>query len=149
MKRMSTRTHGVLDLLTAGTLVALPRMLGWGERVTNTLTGVALGSLGYSLLTNYEFGLIRILPMRAHLAIDALSGAALCASPAMFPEEDRSTHAALVALGLFEIGAGMMTQPEPYSAESYQMARSLGRDHGRLGDDFAAGVRRSATSASL
>ena len=38
MTRMSTRTHGVLDFLTAGTLVALPRALGWGERVTSTLT---------------------------------------------------------------------------------------------------------------
>jgi len=146
---MSTKTHGVLDLLTAGTLVALPRMLGWGERVTNTLTGVALGSLGYSLLTNYEFGLIRVLPMRAHLALDAGSGAALCASPMMFPEEDRSTHAALIALGLFEIGAGLMTQPEPYADESLHMARSLGQDRGRIGSDFANGVRQASTSASL
>jgi len=149
MRRMSTKNHGVLDLLTAGTLVALPRMLGWGERVTNTLTGVAVGTLAYSLLTNYEFGLIRILPMRAHLAIDAASGTALCASPLMFPEEERSTHAALVALGLFEIGAGMMTQPEPYADESMHMARWLGQDRGQLGSGYADGVRRASTSASL
>src|SRR3954466_3106545 len=100
MNRMSTRTHGVLGLLSAGTLLALPRVFGWGERVTKTLTTAAIGTLGYSLLTNYEFGMVRVLPMRAHLALDAASGLALCASPAMFPEEDRSTHAALVGLGL-------------------------------------------------
>ena len=88
MTRMSTRTHGVLDFLTAGTLVALPRMLGWGERVTDTLTKVAIGTLGYSLLTDYEYGVLRVLPMRGHLAIDAMSGVALCAAPAMFPEEE-------------------------------------------------------------
>ncbi len=77
MTQMSTRTHGVLDFLTAGTLAALPRALGWGERVTNALTNVAIGTLGYSLLTNYEYGVLRVLPMRGHLAIDAMSGVAL------------------------------------------------------------------------
>src|SRR4051794_33400273 len=149
MTQMSTKTHGVLDLVTAGTLVALPRMLGWGERVTNTLTTVAIGTLGYSLLTNYEFGLVRILPMRAHLAIDGLSGAALCAAPAMFPEEDPSTQGALVALGLFEMGAALMTRPEPFADESLHMARSLGQDLGRPGDEYAEGVRRASTSAML
>src|SRR5438309_1415816 len=115
MTRISTRTHGVLDLVTAGTLVALPRMLGWGERVTKALTAVGIGSLGYSLLTDYEFGLVRVLPMRGHLALDAAAGAALCMSPTMFPEEDDSTHAALVGLGLFELGAALLTRPEPDS----------------------------------
>jgi hypothetical protein len=145
MTRISTRTHGVLDFLTAGTLVALPRVLGWGERVTNTLTGVAIGTLGYSLLTNYEFGVLRVLPMRGHLAIDAMSGVALCAAPAMFPEEDRSTHATLVALGLFEIGAAMLTQPEPFAEEALEMARSLGQP----ADVSAEGVRAASTSSML
>ena len=149
MTRISTRTHGVLDFVTAGTLVALPRMLGWGERLTNTLTTVALGTLGYSLLTNYEFGLFRVLPMRAHLAIDAVSGAALCSAPAMFPEEDASTHAALVALGLFEVGASILTQREPFQGESLHMAHSLGQVTGPDTEEFAAGVRRSSTSAML
>jgi hypothetical protein len=148
MTRMSTRTHGVLDFLTAGTLAALPRALGWGERVTNTLTGVAIGTLGYSLLTNYEYGVLRVLPMKGHLAIDAMSGVAHCAAPALFPEEDRSTHAALVALGLFEIGAALLTQPEPFAEEALRMARSLGQPpYGP--DGSAAGVRGASTSSML
>lgn len=139
----------MLDLVTAGTLLALPRMLGWGERVTNTLTTAALGTLGYSLMTNYEFGLIRVLPMRAHLALDAMSGASLCAAPLMFPEEDASTHTALMALGMFEIGAALMTQPEPFGDESLHMAQSLGQVQGRTADGYAEGVRRASTSAML
>lgn len=127
MIRMSTKTHGVLDLLSAGTLVALPRMLGWGERLTNTLTNLAIGTLGYSLLTNYEFGMIRVLPMRAHLALDAASGLALCASPTLFPEEDHSTHVALVGLGLYELGAAMLTRPEPFADGSRHTARASAR----------------------
>jgi hypothetical protein len=148
MTRMSTRTHGVLDFLTAGTLVALPRALGWGERVTNMLTSVAIGTLGYSLLTDYEYGMLRVLPMKGHLAIDAMSGVALCAAPALFPEEDRSTHAALVALGLFEIGAALQTQPEPFADEALHMARSLGQPPSGP-DGTAAGVRGASTSSML
>ena len=70
MKLLSTRTHGVVDYLTAGTLLALPRAMGWGDRVTNLLTGAALGTVAYSLLTRYELGAVKVLPMKAHLALD-------------------------------------------------------------------------------
>jgi hypothetical protein len=66
----------------------------------------------------------------------------------MFPEEDRSTHAALVALGLFEIGAALLTQPEPFADEALHMARSLGQPpYGP--DGSAAGVRGASTSSML
>jgi hypothetical protein len=148
MTQMSTRTHGVLDFATAGTLVALPRVLGWGERVTDTLTKVAIGTLGYSLLTDYEYGVLRVLPMRGHLAIDAMSGVALCAAPAMFPEEERSTHAALVALGLFEIGAALLTRPEPFADEALRVVRSLGQP-ADWPDGSAEGVRGASTFSML
>lgn len=149
MTRISTRTHGVLDFAAAATLFALPRMLGWGGRLTGTLTAAAVGTVGYSLLTKYEFGLVPVLPMRAHLALDAAGGVALCAAPAFFPEEDDATRAALVGLGLFEVAAALLTRPVPFEAESLHMARELGQETGREAADFAAGVRRSSTSAML
>jgi len=148
MARMSTKAHGVLDFLTAGTLAALPRMLGWGDRLTNTMTTLAIGTVGYSLLTNYEFGLIRVLPMRAHLAIDAMSGVGLCAASALFPEEDDETRKALIALGLFEIAASLMTRPEPFEAEGRHMAHSLGQES-REGPGYGAAVQRSSTASML
>lgn len=125
MYGISTRTHGILDLVTAGTLLTLPRVLGWSERLTNTLTGAALGTLGYSLLTNYEFGLVRVLPMRAHLALDAINGMAFCGAPWLFPEEDDNTRATLIGIGLFEIGAAFLTRTEPAGADGAPMAESL------------------------
>ncbi len=112
-KPISTRTHGMLDLLTAGALVALPRALGWSDRVTRVLTGAAAGTLGYSLLTRYEWGVIKAVPMRAHLALDAMSGALLCGAPVIFPDEDEGVTGTLAGIGLFEIAASLLTEPEP------------------------------------
>ena len=112
-KLISTRTHGVLDYLSVGTLLAVPRALGWGPRVTNLLTGAAVGTLAYSLLTRYELGLVKVLPMPAHLALDAIQGALTCAAPALLPDEDGSVAVALVGLGVFELGAALTTKTRP------------------------------------
>jgi len=111
-KLISTRTHGVIDYLAAGALIALPRAMGWSERVTTLLTGAGLGAVGYSLLTRYELGAAKVLPMRAHLALDALSGATLCAAPLVLEDEPSEVKAALVGLGLFELAAALTTVPE-------------------------------------
>jgi hypothetical protein len=42
---------------------------------------VGSAATAYALLTDYEFGLKRVLPMRAHLALDAAGGIALAAAP--------------------------------------------------------------------
>ena len=111
LRFVSTKTHGVLDYLSVGTLLALPRALGWGARATNLLTSAAVGTLAYSLLTRYELGLFKILPMPGHLALDAMQGALLSAAPALLPDEDGSVSAVLVGLGAFELGAALSTQP--------------------------------------
>jgi HAD superfamily hydrolase (TIGR01509 family) len=141
-KLLSTRTHGLLDLATIGTLLTLPRVMGWSPRVTNLLTGTAVGALGYSLLTRYEMGLVKVLPMKAHLALDAASGAALCASPLLLSDEPDEVKAALVGFGLFELSAAFCTQTEPANEpfdqekEKASRAATLGRStpsHARVG----------------
>jgi hypothetical protein len=117
VKLFSTRAHGILDFVTSGTLFALPRLLGWSKATTSLLTNAAIGSLVYSLLTRYEFGLLKVLPMKGHLTLDAISGATLAAAPFMFLDEDSSVSAALVGLGLFEITAALTTETEPSIGE--------------------------------
>ena len=113
MKLFSTQTHGLLDYLTAGTLFTLPRALGWSEGVTRLLTNAALGTVGYSLLTRYELGLIKVLPMTGHLILEGMSGAMLCAAPFLLLDEDPDVSGTLVALGLFEIFVTLTTETEP------------------------------------
>lgn len=113
LRFVPTKTHGVLDYLSVVTLLVAPRALGWGPRPTTLLTGAATGTLVYSLLTRYELGLKKLLPMPVHLALDAASGVLLCAAPALLPEEDGAVGAALVGFGAFEIAAALTTKTQP------------------------------------
>jgi hypothetical protein len=119
MKFLSTRTHGLIDYLSVGSLIALPRALGWSDRVTNFVTGSALGALGYSLLTRYELGVLKVLPMPGHLLLDGLSGAMFCGAPFLFPDEDTTVQSMLVGIGLFEIGVALTTETEPSYGEQF------------------------------
>ena len=113
MALISTKMHGVLDYFTAGTLVALPRMLGWDKSVTNVMTNAAIGTVAYSLLTRYELGLVKVLPMKGHLGLDAMSGALFCGAPLLFPDEGTDVKAILVGLGIFELAVTALTEREP------------------------------------
>ena len=113
MKLFSTRTHGVLDYLSVGLLSALPRALGWDKTVTRLLTGSALVTLVYSLVTRYELGAVKVLPMPAHLTLDGISGLTLCAAAGVLSGEPRPVRLALLGLGLFEITASLTTETQP------------------------------------
>jgi hypothetical protein len=117
MKLFSTRMHGMLDYLTVGILFTLPRALGWSGQVTRMMSSAALSTLGYSLLTRYELGLFKVLPMKAHLALDAMSGAAFCSAPWLFPNEEMSVTGTMAGLGLFEIAVALTTETEPTFGE--------------------------------
>ncbi|HZS75891.1 MAG TPA: hypothetical protein VFA41_04705 [Ktedonobacteraceae bacterium] len=112
-KPIPTLVHGILDYVTAPTLVVLPRMLGMSKRMTNVLTGSAVGLLGYSVVTRYELGIFKLLPMVGHLAMDCVSGAMLAGTPFMFGKKrDRNnlTIGLLAGMGLYEIVVALLTQ---------------------------------------
>ena len=83
---VSTKTHGILDYLTGTTLLAAPKVLGL-EDMPSSSRALKLdggGAIAYSLLTDYELGVAKLLPMPVHLALDAASGALLASSPWLF-----------------------------------------------------------------
>lgn len=117
---ISTRMHGMVDYLTGGTLLALPGMLGAKGTTATVLRAAGAGALAYSLLTRYELGLIKILPMRLHLLLDAMSGATLAAAPFLFADEDSSVTGVMAGIGAFEIAASLLTKTQPPFAERAQ-----------------------------
>ena len=73
LRVIPTHVHGVLDYLAGSALLAAPGLLGIKDDpgATLTLRLAGAGATAYSLLTDYELGLVRSIPMPAHLALDA------------------------------------------------------------------------------
>ena len=69
----------------------------------------------YSLLTDYELGLVRAIPMPVHPALDAAKGALLATSPWLFGFATRGARYWLphVALGTADILAALTSKKEP------------------------------------
>src|SRR5688572_16452542 len=104
-KPIPTRVHGALDYITATFLHTLPRVMGWSQPVTRLLDVAGAGATAYSLVTDYELGTIKVLPMKAHLALDAVSGGALVGAALAMDDEDPDVRATVAAIGVWEIAA--------------------------------------------
>jgi hypothetical protein len=114
MRFVPTRVHGMLDYLVGALLVIVPLVVsspGSGARFW-VPAALGAGAIVYALATDYELGVVRLLPMPAHLALDALSGVLLAASPWLFGFADRVRAPHLLA-GLFEIAAAAVTRTTP------------------------------------
>ena len=109
--KLSSRAHGVLDYVVGLGLILSPRIFGLDTSIAEGKVPMMLGwaALIYSLLTRYELGLLKVLPFRAHLALDVMSGAFLAASPWLFWFADR-VWVPHVVIGLFEAAAVVMTR---------------------------------------
>lgn len=121
MKLISTRTHGFMDYLVGLLLIISPWALGFARGGAETWVPLWLGvaTFIYSLLTNYEWGVVRTISMRTHLMLDILSGIFLAASPWIFHFSDYVYLPHLI-VGIFEVFAGLTTSPNP----SYKKIRT-------------------------
>lgn len=110
MRFIPTKLHGVMDYMTVLALLALPRMLNFSQEATMLLTVVAIMAFVYTLLTRFELGALRVLPVKAHLALDFMSGLLLVAAPFLIvPQENSTARTVMIVIGVFEIGAALMT----------------------------------------
>jgi hypothetical protein len=107
--------HGVVDYTAAATLTTiLPRLAGIeGTRAARQIriAGAVHGT--YSTLTDYPLGLVKAIPFKAHLALDAVGAVALAATPFVTGQykQGRRQWVPHVALCLFELASLAMTDP--------------------------------------
>jgi hypothetical protein len=114
MRVIPTWMHGLLDYPLGLLLVALPWLGGFADYGPAMWMPIMAGAamLGLSAFTAYEAGLVRAIPMSAHLIADAGLGALLAASPWLLGFAD-VVYLPHLILGLGEIGAAVMTQTKP------------------------------------
>ena len=119
--RLATRTHGILDYALGALLIAAPWVLGFGTGGPETWVPTALGAgiIAYSLLTDYELGVVRKIQMPWHLMLDALGGVFLAVSPWLFGF-DGDVWIPHVALGALEVLTAAVTDTIP----SYERRRA-------------------------
>jgi hypothetical protein len=107
--------HGVTDYsVGAFLLTAFPKLADIeGTRSARQIRTAAAIHAGYSTITDYPLGIVKILPFRAHLAIDAIGALALAATPFVTGQykEGRKQWVPHVALCLFELASLAMTDP--------------------------------------
>jgi len=114
MALINTKTHGLLDYAVGAAITALPQFLDCGKPAARVLELAGVGAGIYSMLTNYERGVVKVLPMKAHLTLDALSGGALIAASALLKDEPAHVRATIAGIGAFEIAAALMSETEPF-----------------------------------
>jgi hypothetical protein len=119
MRILSTRAHGYMDYLMGVLLIAAPWLFGFAQNGWETWIPVALGlsAVVYSLMTDYELGVAKVISMKTHLAIDLVSGILLALSPWIFGFSD-VVYLPHLILGIAEIGAALMTEKTPSNAHN-------------------------------
>ena len=100
----------MVDYLFAASTYALPRVLPASEGARVLLTGSSLGVVGMSALTDYELGLVKVLPMKGHVALDLALGALLVAAPLLLREEDGRVRAAVAGMGALGAVVALRTE---------------------------------------
>ena len=122
MRFLPTKVHGLLDYTVGGFIAASPWILGFAHGGAETKIPEAAGKAAvvYSLFTDYEWGVKRVIPMRQHLMLDLASGVFLAASPWLFGFA-KKTYLPHLLMGLFEIGAALVTKQEPEDELDYNV----------------------------
>ncbi|HEY8613077.1 MAG TPA: SPW repeat protein [Roseomonas sp.] len=114
MRFLSTRTHGVIDYLTGILFLAAPWLFGFADGTAAQWVPVVVGAciILSALLTDFELGLVHLIPMPVHLGLDILVGLLLAASPWLFGFSDRVWMPHLI-LGLAEVLVSLVTRTVP------------------------------------
>ncbi|HYH51027.1 MAG TPA: hypothetical protein VEG38_15880 [Acidimicrobiia bacterium] len=114
-KPIDSTLHGLTDY-SVGTflLTAFPKLAGIeGTRSARQVRTAGAFHVGYSLLTRYPLGAVKVLPYKAHLALDVAGAIALAATPFATGQWTKGGRCwrPHVGLALFELASLAMTDP--------------------------------------
>jgi hypothetical protein len=113
-----TKVHGVLDYIVAIALMFAPMIFGFKE-VGGAAVAIPMvlgaGLLLYSILTNYEWGIFKVINMRYHLIIDTIAASLLALSPFLFGFSDETPNAWLphIVVGITVIVVVICSKQQP------------------------------------
>ncbi len=112
---ISRREHAVTDYSYIPTVASAPELFGFAEdevpaRLARAFAGTIMVS---TFFTRAEWGVVRVMPYKAHVAIDFAVGVAALAAPWAFGFADnRRARNTFVAMGVTGIMVGLLSRPE-------------------------------------
>jgi lysylphosphatidylglycerol synthetase-like protein (DUF2156 family) len=118
MRIIPTFVHGIADYILGIVLLLLPNIFGfadlggpavWIPRILGVI------DLIQSLATDYELGVVKILPMKIHLMNDYVVSLFFAVSPWLFGFSHRSANVWMPSLiiGLVVFVVSLMTRTQP------------------------------------
>lgn len=107
--------HGMTDYTVGTTLLtAFPRLVGIeGTESARQIRTSGAVHAGYSTLTDYPLGVVKLIPYQVHLALDAVGALALAATPFITGQWRKGTRHWVphIALSAFELASLAMSDP--------------------------------------
>jgi hypothetical protein len=146
--------HGVTDYSAGAMLMTVfPRIAGIdGTRSAGQIRTAGAIHAGYSALTDYPLGAVKVIPFQVHLALDAVGAIALAATPFVTGQWKKGPRQWLphVGLALFELASLAITDPTgrgDWHGDLEAVRRSNMEDPGRKIHDGRPAVRPASAAA--
>jgi hypothetical protein len=146
--------HGVVDYTAATALLtAFPRLAGLrGTRSARQVRIAGAVHGGYSTLTRYPLGIVKLIPYKAHLALDAAGALALAATPFVTGQwkQGRRQWVPHVALALSELQSLAISDPSgrgDFHGDVEKVHRANAEDPQRKIRDGGPAVRAASERA--
>ena len=121
LRYIPTKVHGALDYIVAIALLLAPMIFGFQE-VGGAAVAIPMvlgaGLFLYSLFTNYEWGVFKVIDMRYHLIVDVVASTLLLLSPFLFGFIGEAPNAWLphIAVGVTVILVVLCSKTAPDSS---------------------------------
>ena len=112
---LSRREHAVTDYSYIPTVAAAPELFGFADdpraaRAARVFAGTILVS---TFFTRAEWGVVRVMPYKAHVTIDAAAGVAALLAPWVCGFADnRAARNTFLAMGVAGLVVGLISRPE-------------------------------------
>jgi hypothetical protein len=140
LRVIPTSVHGAIDHVVGPALVLAPTLLRLGRTSPEGITAEAVGGAEaiYSNLTDYKLSVKNAVPMKIHLALDAIGGATLAIVPQLTGARQRGKKHWLphLAIGVLEIGLAATTKterPKPRNGRAQKIRKLVESAKGVVG----------------
>ncbi len=103
--------HGFLDYTYIPLVLAAPKLVGfeeekWASKVCYILSTTVLG---YSVLTDAKWGVVKLIPYKTHAALDLSVGVIALASPMLLKTSNKRARNTLLLMGITGIVVGTLS----------------------------------------